>query len=215
MKTVGEILKSNRLAKGYSLEQVEQTTKIRLKFLQDIENDDYSRLPSLSYAKGFVKNYGEFLGLNTDNVLAFFRRQTQEVSRSSLLPKGMAEPLNRSLIQLTPGRFLALLLVGLVGVFLFYFGIQYVKLRQSPKLIIETPKNQTITTEKRIDVVGHTDPDATLSVNGVSVLVKSDGSFFDQIALEAGVNKITIVATSRFGKTTTVVREIGLQQFSK
>lgn len=212
MKTVGEILKSNRLVKGYSLEQVEQATKIRLKFLRDIENDDYTRLPSLSYAKGFVKNYSEFLGLDSGNVLAFFRRQTQEVSRSSLLPKGMAEPLNQPLIQLTPGRFLALLLAGLVGVFLLYFGIQYVKLRQPPKLTVETPKNQTITTERRLDIVGRTDADATLTINGASVLVKSDGSFFDQIVLDAGVNKITVIATSRFGKTTTVMREVGLQQ---
>ncbi len=212
MKTVGEILKSNRLSKGYSLEQVEQATKIRLKFLRDIENDDYTRLPSLSYAKGFVKNYSEFLGLDSGNVLAFFRRQTQEVSRSSLLPKGMAEPLNQPLIQLTPGRFLALLLAGLVGVFLLYFGIQYVKLRQPPKLTVETPKNQMITLERRLDVVGRTDADATLTINGASVLVKSDGSFFDQIVLDAGVNKITVIATSRFGKTTTVMREVGLQQ---
>ena len=52
MKTVGEMLKVARLGKNYSLADLEKTTKIRLKFLEAIENDDYSKLPSLSYAKG-------------------------------------------------------------------------------------------------------------------------------------------------------------------
>lgn len=212
MKTVGEMLKESRLSKGFSLAYIEQATKIRLKFLEAIENDDYSSLPSPAYAKGFVKNYSEFLNLNSQKILAFFRRQNKEIPRSSLLPKGIGEPLNRSWLQLTPGRFLALLLVGLVGAFLFYFGIQYRRLRQPPLLIITTPQNQTITVNKRVEIVGRTDPDATVTVNSASVLVRSDGSFFDQVSLESGVNKITIIATSRLGKSTTSVLEVGLQQ---
>jgi len=60
--------------------------------------------------------------------------------------------------------------------------------------------------------VGQTDPDATVTVNGRSVLVRSDGTFFEQVAIETGVNTITIVATSRLGKATTIVRQVGYQQ---
>jgi cytoskeletal protein RodZ len=212
MKTVGSILKSTRLAKGYTLEAVEQATKVRVKFLEAIENDDFQILPSASYAKGFVKNYSEFLGLDSANVLAFFRRQTREIPKTSLLPAGLPQPLNRPLFALTPGRFLTLLLISLLVMFLLYFGLQYRRLRQPPILILETPQPLAVTGEKRIDVSGKTDPDATLTINGRSILVRSDGSFFDQLALEAGVNKVTIIATSRFGKTTTKVVEVGLQQ---
>ncbi|OGG35873.1 hypothetical protein A2363_04660 [Candidatus Gottesmanbacteria bacterium RIFOXYB1_FULL_47_11] len=211
MKTVGNILHDARIAKKLPLEQAEAATKIRLKFLEAIEQDDYSTLPSLSYAKGFVKNYSEFLGLDSGMVLAFFRRQTTDVTRSSLLPKSEAAALNKSPLQLTPGKFLAGLLAALVLVFLGYLGLQYRKLNQAPVLSVDAPKNQLVIQEPRVDILGKTDSDATVTVNGTSVLVRTDGKFFDQVSLTPGVNKITIVATSRFGKSTTIVREVGLQ----
>jgi cytoskeletal protein RodZ len=211
MKTVGSILKEARAAKNITLDQAETATKIRLKFLQAIESDDYTVLPSLSYAKGFVKNYSEYLGLDSDMVLAFFRRQTAEVTRSSLLPKRVSEPLNKSWFQLTPGKFLAAILITLVLIFLGYLGLQYRKLHQAPSLSVDTPTNQRVVHERRLDILGKTDSDATVTVNGVSVVVRDDGKFFDQIQLESGVNKITIIATSRFGKITTIVRDVGLQ----
>lgn len=210
MKTVGFILKEARISKNLSISEVEKETKIRAKFLEALEADDYSRLPSVSYAKGFVKNYSQFLGLDSGRVLAFFRRQTKDVPRSSILPKGVAEPLNTSFFRLTPARFLGMLLFILVVIFLIYLGRQYYSLNTPPKVIIDAPKAQLVTTEHRVDVQGVTDPDATVMINGVSVLVRSDGKFFDQVTLETGVNHITIVATSRYGKTTTIIRDVVL-----
>ncbi|MCX6791518.1 MAG: helix-turn-helix domain-containing protein, partial [Candidatus Gottesmanbacteria bacterium] len=172
---------------------------------------DYSSLPYLSYAKGFVKNYSEYLGLDSSKVLAFFRRQTAEVTRSSLLPKGVSEPMGTSLFQLTPGKFLAGILIALVLIFLGYLGLQYGKLNQPPGLSVDAPANQLVVHERRVDILGKTDPDATITVNGINILVRADGKFFDQTPLDIGPNKITIIATSRFGKTTTIVREVGLQ----
>lgn len=211
MKTVGSILREKREARGISLAKVEQATRIRARFLEAIENDDYTVLPSVAYAKGFVKNYSDYLGLDSETVLAFFRRQTTEMPKSSILPRGVSEPLNRSMLQLTPGKFVALIVVALIALFVGYFGIQYKNLQKAPQLTIDAPAHQAVTTERRVDVLGITDPDATVTVNGVSVLVRGDGKFFDQVTLEPGVNKITIVSTSRFGKSTTVVREVGLQ----
>lgn len=211
MKTVGSMLKEARIGKKLSLEQVERDTKIRLKFLTAIESDDYSRLPSVSYAKGFIKNYGVYVGLSADTVLAFFRRQTQETPKATLLPKGVSEPLNGSRFRLTPGRFLALLLFIFAGIFLVYFGLQYRKLQIPPFLSLDSPKEKLVSGQRRIDVFGKTDPDATVTINTVSVLVRKDGRFFDQITLEDGIQTITIVATSRFGKSKTLVREVAYQ----
>lgn len=211
MKTVGVILKEARLAKHLALEEVERATKIREKFLTAMEADDFRRLPTPSIVRGFVHNYAEFLGLNSQTILAFLRRQMAEVPKSSLLPKGMAEPMHRSFFQLTPGKFLLLLVGCLVTLFLVYLGFQYRQMRFPPYLSLESPKEAIVTHEKKVEVIGKTDPDATVMVNSISVFVRSDGRFFDTISLEGGVNTITIVATSRFGKTTTLTREIGYQ----
>lgn len=212
MKTVGFMLKEARLAKGLTLAQVEQATKIREKFLLGIEADDFGRLPSLSYAKGFIRNYAEFLGISSELVMAFFRRQTQESTRSSLLPKGVSDPLNAPMFQLTPGRFIGLLVSGLFVIFLFYFGSQYRNISRTPFLKIDSPVNQSIVTQERVVVEGQTDPDATVTINGVSTIIRDDGRFYELVPVVIGVNKISVVATSKFGKTTSAMREVGFQQ---
>lgn len=211
MKTVGSILREARETKRLTLDHVEAATKIRSKFIAAMEADDYGSLPSLGYAKGFVKNYGEFLGIPTETLMAFFRRQTKEVSRSAILPKGVTESLNRTWFQMTPGRFLVLLLCALMVIFLSYLGLQYRQIQSQPKLVIEAPVAGVQVETKKVELLGRTDPDATVTVNDVSVLVRGDGKFFDQVTLEPGVNTITVTATSRFGKSTTVTRSITYQ----
>ncbi len=211
MKTVGSILREAREAKHLTHNEIEAATKIRAKFLEAIEADDYTILPSQAYAKGFVKNYAAFLGIAEPTILAFFRRQTQEISKSAILPKGVAASLNRSLLQLTPGRFLMFLFMGLVMTFLVYLGLQYRQLQNPPGLTIEAPKEGAVFATKKVDVLGVTDADATVMVNGISVLVRMDGKFFDQVTLEPGTNTITVTATSRYGKATTVTRSVTYQ----
>jgi cytoskeletal protein RodZ len=210
MKTVGTIFKETRLEKKISLAEAEQATKIRQKFLIAIEADDYSIMPSLSYAKGFVKNYCKFLGLDSEKILAFFRRQNAEMPKASLLPKGEAEQLNPSFFQLTTTRFVALIIGMLAVSFLFYFGLQYRKIQLPPKLIINSPADQSVVSDKRIDILGTTDIDASVTINGVSTLIRSDGKFFDRVSLDNGVNTVLIVAVSRYGKTQTVKRTVTL-----
>lgn len=202
------MLKETRMAKGLTLEKVEQATKIRKKYLTALEEDSFTSFPSQAYTKGFIKNYSEFLGLNSRNMMAFFRRQTEEVSRSSILPKKTEEALKNPIYALTPGRFLAILVSGLLLLFLSYFGFQYRRLQLPPRLTVLTPKEQTVTDSSRIEVTGITDSDATISINGIAVLIRSDGKFFDQVQLFPGKNTITIVATSRYGKVATVERTV-------
>lgn len=211
MKTVGNIFRQAREMKRLTLEDVERATKIRKKFLEDIERDDYANLPSPAYAKGFVKNYSAYLGLDETSILAYYRRQTKEVPKSSLLPKKVDAALAPAPLRMTPGRFLGLLVGVFVIIFIGYLALQYRTIQQPPALTLESPKENLVSNENRIEVLGATDPDATVTINDVSVLVRSDGKFFDQVELESGVNKVTVTATSRFGKTTTVVREVGFQ----
>lgn len=209
MKTVGIMLQEARIAKGLTPQDVERVIKIREKYIVAIEADNFSSLPSPSYAKGFVRNYAEFLGLPTDAILAFFRRQMTDVSKASLLPRGVSEPLRASRIHLTPGRFVAFLVSVLLIIFFLYLGNQYFRIGKAPPLTVSSPTNQEIVASSRVVVEGQSDRDATVMINGISTIVRDDGRFYEQVALEPGVNKIIITATSRFGKTMIVAREVG------
>ncbi len=63
MKGIGVILKKEREAKKITLEQVEEATKIRRKYLEAIENEEFAVLPGEVYVKGFVATYLKYLGI--------------------------------------------------------------------------------------------------------------------------------------------------------
>lgn len=212
MKTVGSMLKQARIAKGLTPAQVEKDIKIREKFIRAMEADSFRELPSPSYAKGFVRNYAAYVGLDTDIALAFYRRQIADTSGSSLLPKGVADPLNRPFLHITPGRFIGFLVALLFLIFFGYLGSQYIRINEPPPLDVTSPVDQQIVTKQHVAIEGRTDPDASLVVNGVSTVVRDDGRFYIQISLDPGVNHIVVTATSRFGKTTSVEREVGFTQ---
>ena len=63
LKGIGEILKSEREAKNITIEQVEEATKIRRKYLEAIENEKFDTLPGEVYVKGFIATYLKYLGI--------------------------------------------------------------------------------------------------------------------------------------------------------
>src|SRR5215212_3415430 len=61
---IGRLLEHKRKEQGLSLEEVEQATKIRKRYLTGLEHDDYAVLPDAVYARGFLKTYANYLGLD-------------------------------------------------------------------------------------------------------------------------------------------------------
>lgn len=70
MSTPGETLRAARESRNLSLKQVMQATRIRAHYLQAMEADDFSSLPSMAQARGFLRSYAAFLGLNAADLLA-------------------------------------------------------------------------------------------------------------------------------------------------
>ncbi len=73
MGSIGETLKSAREAKGISLRKAEEDTKIRKKYLQALEEGNYDILPGRVYAKGFLRNYANYLGLDQEEILMEYK----------------------------------------------------------------------------------------------------------------------------------------------
>ena len=67
--TVGEYLRKTREARGISLEQAAQVTRVRLPYLIAIENDEPSGLPSAVQARGFLRLYASFLEIPAQPLL--------------------------------------------------------------------------------------------------------------------------------------------------
>jgi cytoskeletal protein RodZ len=80
---VGEQLREAREARGFDLFRVERDTKIRLKYLEALESGDFAELPAEVYARGFLRNYASYLGLDADELVDQWRRETGERPASS------------------------------------------------------------------------------------------------------------------------------------
>lgn len=70
-RTVGSFLREARSSKGISIEEASKATHIHVAILKNIEADDFSSISPI-YAKGFLKLYAEYLGLNKDEVVELF-----------------------------------------------------------------------------------------------------------------------------------------------
>jgi transcriptional regulator with XRE-family HTH domain len=68
MDDVGKKLREARTRRKLSLSEVEAKTKIRVRYLQAIENDEWDQLPEDTYARAFIRTYGRFLGLDGDRL---------------------------------------------------------------------------------------------------------------------------------------------------
>lgn len=67
---VGTRLRQAREQRRLTLQQVSESTKVRTHYLQALENDDLSAMPSTAQARGFLRLYAESLGLNVDELSA-------------------------------------------------------------------------------------------------------------------------------------------------
>jgi cytoskeletal protein RodZ len=72
---VGEKLQEERLRQGFTLEEIEEETKIRKYYLQALEEENYKVLPPRVYATGFVRRYAKFLGLSETELANEFKQQ--------------------------------------------------------------------------------------------------------------------------------------------
>ena len=68
-QTIGKRLKTEREEQRLTLEKVFEATRIRVPYLQALEADDLSVLPSPVQARGYLRNYAEFLGLDFEQLL--------------------------------------------------------------------------------------------------------------------------------------------------
>lgn len=192
---------------GLKLEDVEKETKIRQRYLEAIEKNEFSRISDSTIVKGFIRNYAQALNLSPEYVLAVFRRDFCENEKGQIIPRGIIEPLDEKRFYWTPKATFILAIFLLLGSFAFFFARQYLKFSSAPPLEITSPKEGQIFKEK-LEVSGKTDKDASVKVDGTLISISENGEFKEEIILPRGENVVTIEAVNRQGKKTVVNRKV-------
>ncbi len=114
--TPGERLRAARTRRRISLIEAERATRIRARYLQALEDDEYAALPSGVYSRGFLRNYAIYLGVPPDEVMSTMperrRRDRRPGVRSVAPPIKVSAP--RSIWLIAAATAGALVLAALI-----------------------------------------------------------------------------------------------------
>ncbi|MBI2196254.1 helix-turn-helix domain-containing protein [Candidatus Daviesbacteria bacterium] len=212
MRTVGQILKEEREKKLFTLDEIEKATKIRKELLEALEAGQYAKLPPPTFVQGFIRNYGRFLKLDPEKLLAIFRREFSEGKHPPRILETFSNPVDKKRFKLTPSRALGGVVLTLIIIFFVYLWFEYRFLVGGPFLEVREPVNQFNTSSPTVLVTGRTDPEAKLSINNQEIGVDPSGKFSQEIKLADDINTIEIAAVSKSGNVTKVERTVFFKQ---
>ena len=72
MEGIGGILRDARERNNATFEQIEDATKIKKRYLQALEREEWDQTPDIVYAKGFLRTYARYLGLDEQSLCDLF-----------------------------------------------------------------------------------------------------------------------------------------------
>ncbi|MCK1983850.1 helix-turn-helix domain-containing protein [Peribacillus simplex] len=97
MTELGNRLKEAREAKGLSLEDLQELTKIQKRYLIGIEEGNYSMMPGKFYVRAFIKQYCEAVGLDSEEIFEQYKSEVPSVY-SEELPEQLSRVQSRKTI---------------------------------------------------------------------------------------------------------------------
>jgi cytoskeleton protein RodZ len=96
---VGAILKEAREAKGLTLAQVSDATRISKAYLQAVEENNYQKIPGEVFVKGVLRGYGNFLGLDGAKIVEQYKIFAQGLPPEEAVSSKIREVTN---VKITP-----------------------------------------------------------------------------------------------------------------
>ena len=200
--SVGEMLYAARERKGVDLYRAERDTKIRLKYLEALEDGAYDELPPPVYTKGFLRNYALYLGLNPDEVIERWREESLGPRRQEKVvvappPRPLTAP--HSGFAITPGMLVGAMLSLAVLAFLGYIGWQVLRFADAPTVKLSYPPQVYEIDAEAITMTGTAGPSARITITAAdgrtySALAGEDGAWSREVPLFRGRNDFGITA---------------------
>lgn len=211
---LGTVLRTAREARFIDLARVERDTKIRIRYLSALERGDYRDLPEPIYTRGFLRNYGLYLGLDPEYLIDLYRLESGTAVERLAMPlprRSVAARQGRSLV-VSSSAVVAAILTLLVVAFVVYLVGEFVTFARTPDLRITDPATDMLAWEgAEYTIQGVTEPNSTVTTDGLrqnpSTTADAEGAFSVRISLVPGANVITIVANDPLtGRDSAAVR---------
>jgi len=111
---IGTTLRQARLQLGLELADVERATRIRARHLAAMEDEHFELLPETAYARAFLREYAQLLGLDARPFVEEFDSRLGEEESPPAVPPREAGPSLRG-VMTTFGALLVLAVIGVIG----------------------------------------------------------------------------------------------------
>ncbi|MBD8025698.1 DUF4115 domain-containing protein [Ureibacillus sp. Re31] len=118
MTELGTRLKEARLSKGYSLDDLQEITKIQKRYLVAIEEGNYSIMPGNFYVRAFIKQYAEAVGLEIEELLEEFKQEIPNQPKEEVAQSISQSPTRRKLNSRSTSRLLETMPKIIVALFI-------------------------------------------------------------------------------------------------
>ncbi len=89
-ESIGSFLKRERELRRIPLSEISEHTRIKPEYLEAIESEHFEKIPGLTFAKGYLRAYAEYVGLNPDEVLLRFEDLIGRLSGTFVIEKPKA-----------------------------------------------------------------------------------------------------------------------------
>ena len=122
MESIGEKLRQTRESKGYTIEQIARDTHIAKRFLEALEDEDFTVFPGDPYLLGFMRTYSDYLGLEPEAIVALYKNlklQEQPAPIDELISKNPSRPVGRIVLIIAA----VVVVLGVGSYFLFFSGM--------------------------------------------------------------------------------------------
>jgi len=186
-------LRSTRIDKGISLEDIASATRINIKFLEAIEKENFSILPPV-YIKAFISSYAEQVGLNSEKILNKFE---QEYS-SGVITNQTCKPISPHKVRLGKQKGLSQSAVLVIVVTLIIVGFTFSIIffsKNSNKQFAVTTKHEFVTqtdTIMSIDTVAVTKSTSIIENSTLTRATIEDSLILTIIANESAWIRVII-----------------------
>ena len=194
-------LKEIRERKGLSIKKCAEISGIALNHIQALENCDYDKLPTSSAHKTIVKQYARACGIDEIEL----EDAMHELDHK---PHNTKTPTQKRISISFPNIIRTLLATGAVFSIALYLGMEVHAMIGPPALNIIDPTENFETAQNVVRISGSTEPESTVTLNGLKTNLDTEGNFEEQIHLKRGLNEIMIESISKRGGRASATRSV-------
>jgi len=121
---IGQILKTFRLKKKYTLEKISHKTKISIQNIENLEEGNFDLIGGKFYQKSFIKLYAKALRISDRKILAFFDGESNKTEQDEKLLNSKVTDIGKTSIPIIADKIptMPLIFFASLGLFIFFLA---------------------------------------------------------------------------------------------